>query len=51
MSEPVCKKCGTPMAPVPPDPSGRGWTFTPTAFRCQKCGTYNNLKPKKKREP
>lgn len=47
-----CTKCGTPMRPPKPFTGiFAGATFVVTAFRCQKCGHYNNLKRRKANRP
>jgi hypothetical protein len=46
----ACSKCKTPMAATMNDaPKGifRGATFRVTAFLCQTCGHWNNLKRRK----
>lgn len=52
MTDTSCRKCGAKMddavMPVPqsPGPLGR-LPFTITAYRCKKCGHWNDLKSRK----
>ncbi len=46
-----CRKCGAEMPPVHHHAAGflRAADFVTTAYRCSKCGHWNNLKSRKKR--
>lgn len=47
-----CRKCGAEMPPVAKTKgSFGGFTFTTTAYRCQACGHWNDLKRRKPKKP
>ena len=52
MNEPICKKCKTPISPPP---NASGWLANAkliiTGFRCEHCDYWNNLKPRKPKQP
>lgn len=52
MNDTNCRKCGALM-PEPPKIGGvlGAAKFTTTAYRCEKCGHWNDLKKRKPRNP